>query len=131
LEWSHDDDEYPATILLLLKAVLEKSVDLKRLVLIDGSGNLPNWSHPPEFADSLVTFAAKMSHMTCCCVTFNHLDVDLMKGIKERVEEEVVQVRPSLWFHLGRSIPEASDPGVPAIHYHQIVYPMSFLMPHL
>ena len=52
-----------------------------------------------------------------------------MKGIKERVEEEVVKLRPSLWFHLGRTIPEASDHGVPAIHYHQIVYPMSFIMP--
>jgi len=35
----------------------------------------------------------------------------------------------SLWFHLGRTLPEASDEDVPAIHYHQMVNPIPFVMP--
>jgi len=59
------------------------------------------------------------------------MDPGLMTEIKKRVELEVVTERPSLWFHLGRNIPQASDAGVPPIHYHQIVEPVSFVMPRL
>jgi len=52
-----------------------------------------------------------------------------MKTIKQRVEEEVVTERPSLWFHLDRPVPEASDPGVPPIHYFEIVEPPPFDIP--
>ena len=101
---------------------------LERLTLIDaGTVDLPDWKHPPEFAD----FTAQMNHLTCCCLTFKQMDIDLMKAIKERVEEQVVMERPSLWFHLGRDLPDASDPGVPSIHYHQMVEPISFLMPRI
>jgi len=90
---------------------------------------LPDWQPPPEFADFLVDFTAKMTHMTCCLITFHQINTGLMQKIKERVENEVVTERPSLWFHLDHAIPEASDPGVPAVHYHQIVKPISFVMP--
>jgi len=130
LEWWHEDEEYPATALLYLKAILKESVNLERLALIDG-GSYESFalSPPPELANVLVEFTSKMDHLTCCCITFNYRSVDLMKKIKQRVEEEVVTERPSLWFHLDRRIPEASDLGVPWIHYHQIVRPMSFIMP--
>ena len=132
LEWDHQEDVYPATALLILKAILEKSPLLERLVLIDGgSDNLPFLSAPHKFSDHILEFASKMTHMSCFCVTFNQLAVDLMKEIKERVENEVVAERPSLWFHLDRNIPEASDAGVPSVHYHQIVEPVSFVLPRL
>jgi len=125
LEWSHEDEENPATALLFLKAILEVSVNLERLALIDG-GSYESFalSPPPVLANFLVEFTSKMNHLTCCCLTFNPLSVDLMKEIKQRVEEEVVTERTSLWFHLGRRIPEGSDSGVPWIHYHQIERPM-------
>jgi len=56
-------------------------------------------NHPStELSKFLVEFASKMDHLTSCCLTFNHLSLDLMKEIKQRVEEEVVTERPSLWF---------------------------------
>jgi len=124
------EDVYPATFFSILKALLKGSVQLERVALVDaGSGKLPDWKHPPEFVDFLVDFVTKMTHLTCCCLTFNQLGVKLTKEIKPRVEKEVVTDRPSLWFHLDRVLPEASDPGVPAIHYHQIVHPISFFIP--
>ena len=130
LEIDHKGDVYPATAFSILKSLLKASAKLERLALIDaGSEKLPDWKNPPEFADFLVGFTAKMTHMTCCCITFNQIDASLTEEIKQRVEKEVVVERPSLWFHLDRALPEASDPGVPAIHYHQIVNPISFVMP--
>jgi len=131
LKWNnHEDDEYPGFALLLLKAIREKGVHLERLVLIDGSSKDTSfWSPPPDFANLLVELTTKLEHLTCCCITFNHLSVDLMKETKQRVEKEVVTERPSLWFHLDRRIPEASDYGVPWIHFHEIVHPMSFTIP--
>jgi len=116
---------------LILKALLEKSPLLERLVLIDGGSDILPLSPPHKFLDHILEFASKMTHMSCFCVTFNQLAVDLMKEIKERVENEVVAERPSLWFHLDRNIPEASDVGVPSIHYHEIVKPASFVLPCL
>jgi len=130
LVFKQQENNGPSTAYSILKALLKRSLLLERVALIDGgSEKLVAWKHPPEFADFLVGFNAKMTHLTCCCLTFNKLDVDLMKAIKERVEEEVVTDRPSLWFYMDRSLPEASDEGMPSIHYHQMVKPISFVMP--
>jgi len=139
LRWNHKEDVYPETAFSILKAILKESIKksmeetkLERLTLIDAGTaavDLPDWKHPPEFADFLVRFTAQMTHLTCCCLTFKQMDIDLMKAIKERVEEQVVMERPSLWFHLGRDLPDASDPGVPSIHYHQMVNPIVFTTP--
>jgi len=130
LVFKHQEDAYPSTAYSILKALLKGSVLLERVALIDGgSEKRPDWKPPPEYADFLVGFTAKMTHMTCLCLTFNQLDVDFMEEIKNRVKKEVVTERPSLWFSMGRTLPEASDEGVPAIHYHQIISPISFVMP--
>ena len=130
LEWNHQEDIYSTTAFSILEALLKESVQLERLTLIvAGPEKLPDWNPSPEFADFLVEFTAKMTHLTCCCLAFNQPGVKLMKEIKQRVENEVATERPSLWFHLDRALPEASDPGVPAIHYHQMVYPISYFMP--
>jgi len=130
LVFKHKEDAYPSTAYSILKALLKGSLLLERVALIDGgSEKLPDWKHPPEFSDFIVGFTKKLTHLTCCCLTFNQLDVDFMKEIKTRVEEEVVTERPSLWFFMGRTLPEASDEGVPAIHYHEMVNPISFVMP--
>ena len=125
LKWNHKEAVYPETVLSILKALLAESVPLERLVLIDdGIAKLPDWNPPPDFADFIVDFASKMVNLSCFCITFNQMDAELMNGIKQRVIEEVVAKRRSLWFHLGRAIPKASDVGVPSIHYHQIVEPI-------
>jgi len=122
LEWNHQEDIYSTTAFSILEALLKGSVQLERLTLIvAGPKNIPDWNPSPEFANFLVEFTTKMTHLTCCCIIFNQLGVKLMKEIKQRVEKEVVAERPSLWLHLDRALPEASDPGVPSIHYHQMV----------
>ena len=135
LELNLAGDDYFTAAFYILKVILEKSLftfrnesaKLERLTLIDaGPRNFPDWKPPQEFADFLVDFTAKMTHLTCCCLTFKQMDGVLMKTIKERVEKEVVMERPSLWFHLDSVIPDPSDPGVPPIHHHQIVSPISF-----
>jgi len=145
-EWNHEEDGYPTTVLSILKILREKSPLLERLVLIDGGFcsysltvndgfrlelPLPSLSPPHKFSELLLEFTSKMTHMTCCCLTFRRLAVNLLKEITERVEEDVVAERPSLWFHLGRNIPKASDAGVPSVHYHEIVEPVSFVLPRL
>jgi len=130
MKWDDRKDKYPATAFLVLRALLAGSVQLERLALIDGgSGNLDEWESPSKFDDSIVGFISKMVNLSCVCLTFKQINVDYMNGIKQRVTEEVVAMRPSLWFHIGRSVPKASDAGVPSIHYHQIVQPMSFDLP--
>ena len=130
LEWNHLEDINPTTVFYILKSLLKGSVQLERLALIvAGPEELPDWYLSPKSVDFLVEFTAKMTHLTCCCLAFNQLGVKLMKEIKQRIEMEVATERPSLWYHLDRALPEASDPGVPAIHYNQIVYPISYFMP--
>lgn len=128
LEWNHEENVYPETTISILEALLNEAVKLERLALIDaGSREFPDWKHPSEFADFVVGFVEIMTHMTCCCLTFKQMDGDLMISIKDRVENEVINDRPLLWFHLDGAIPKASDPGVPSIHYHQIVDPVSLV----
>ena len=111
---------------------IQKSVLLERLTLIDGgSDKLPFWINPPGFADALVEFTAKMSHLSSCCLTFNQLDCFLIVHVKKRIAEEVVSIRPSLWFYLDRGLPDVSDLNVPGIHYYEMVNPKSFVMPTL
>lgn len=132
LKWNYQYEDFLGTILSLLSAILKESVLLERLVLIDGGpSNSSSYTYLPGLDDAFVNFAAKMTHMTCCCITSNQIDSDHMKAIKQRVEEEVLPERPSLWFHMGRTVPEASDTTMPPIHYCQIVDPQSFDMPRV
>jgi len=83
MKWNqHEDDEYPETVLSILKAIPEKSAQLERLVVIDGGSEpLSSWSSPTELANLLVEFTSKLNHLTCCCLTFKQLSADLMKEI--------------------------------------------------
>jgi len=149
-EWNHKEDGFPTTALSILEVLREKSPLLERLVLIDGGSvdggfrelwtvndygmwteSLPSLSPPHKFSDLLLEFASKMTHMTCCLITFEQLAVDLMKEVEERIEKEVVAERPSLWFYLDRKIPKAPEGGVPSVHFHEIVEPVSFVFPRL
>jgi len=53
---------------------------------------------------------------------------DAKENMKDLLFHSVTE-RPSLWFHLDRILPKASDQSVPPIHYHQMVNPVLFVMP--
>jgi len=131
LEWKHHGNGFP--VLLMLKTLLGCSLHLERLALINRSTGtvptLPVWDHPPEATDFLVNFALKMKRLVCCCLVFDRIDWNLVKDVYERVENEVVPIRPSLWFHLGRGEPYSSDPDVPSIHFHEMVDPENYTPP--
>ena len=63
-----------------------------------------------------------MKHLFAVCVTFDELDSILKEEVDRRIVEEVLPNRPALWFHLGTDIPNAVDPGVPLVHYHEMVH---------
>ena len=78
-------------------------------------------------ADFIVQLALKLKRLTCLSLSFYELnDNKLIEQVHRRMGEEVLPTRPALWFHLGSDFPEASDPSVPAIHYHEMVFANNF-----
>jgi len=73
-------------------------------------------------ADFLIQFCSKKKHLTCLSLTFFNLDDALIDQVNQRMAEEVLSERPSLWFYLGNRFPEASDPTVPSVHYHEMIH---------
>ena len=130
LKWNDKEKKHPRTASKILRAlVLANFVQLESLALIDAGSGKPDWKNPPNLADTMVRFAKMMANLSCCCLIFKQMNAEYMNEGKQKVEKDVVQTHPTLWFYLGRSIPNASDLGVPLIHYHQIVAPMSFALP--
>ena len=129
MKW--DPEEDGITLFWLLKYLLgSSSLQLERLVLIaESSKNGPDWNHPIKLPDLIVKFALKMKRLVCCCIVFDRMDSNLIKEIQQRIAKEIVLIRPSLWFHLGREKPLASDPSVPSIHYHEMVDPIIYVPP--
>jgi len=129
LEWKHHGNGFP--FLMILQSLLGYSLQLERLALINRcTGTAPAvWDHPPDAADFLVDFAFKMKRLVCCCLLFDRIDSSLIKDVSERIKNEVVPKRPSLWFHLGRGEPYVNDPEVPSIHFHEIVDPEYYTPP--
>lgn len=130
LKWHDKENKHAKTASKILRAlVLANFVQLESLALIDPGSGKPDWKNPPNLADTMVRFAKMMANLSCCCLVFKQMNAEYMNEGKQKVEKDVVQTRPTLWFHLGRSIPNPSDLGVPLIHYHQIVHPKSFALP--
>jgi len=128
LHWDPEGDGI--TLFLLLKYLIGSSLQLERLVLIAKSPkNETDWDHPIKLPDLIVKFALKMKRLVCCCIVFDRMDSNLIKEIQQRIAKEIVPIRPSLWFHLGREKPLASDPSVPSIHYHEMVDPIIYVPP--
>jgi len=129
LKW--DPEEDGITLFWLLKYLLgSSSLQLERLVLIaESSKNGPDWNHPIKLPDFIVDFALKMKRLVCCCIVFDLLNPNLIKEVQQRIVKEVVPIRPSFWFHLGREVPLASNLSVPSIHYHEMVEPMVYVPP--
>ena len=114
--------------LRILKSLKQFSPKIERISLEFMCKTYPT-DRDHLMGDLLVDFTLKMKHLSCLSLSLKQLDGALIKNVHERIKKEVLPTRPSLWFHLDRCLPEASDPGVPWVHYHQIVRPMSFIMP--
>ncbi len=84
-----------------------------------------DWNYPLD--DVIVQLALKLKRLTCLSLTFYELsDSKLIEHVHRRMAEEVLPTRPALWFHLGTAFAEASDPSVPAVHYHEMVFTNTF-----
>jgi len=122
---SRGGDDFP--VLEILKSLLGCRLHLERLVLLAyRSENKPDWNHPPDTVDFLVKFSKKMVRLVCFCLIYDRLDPNLITVAQHRIAQEVVTIRPSLWFCLGREEPLASDPNVPGIHFHEMVDPVFY-----
>lgn len=72
--------------------------------------------------DFLVNFSLEMKHLSCLSLSLERLDPTLIQQVLQRIKEEVLPTRPSLWFHLDNAIPDAADSSVPKVHYHEMIY---------
>ena len=111
-------------LLLMLKSLLGATYHLERLVL---NGSCKLMFNRNEAETSLVEFASRMKRLVCCCLVFYKLDRKLIKKVQQRIAQEVLPKRPSLWFHLGGDDPLASDPDVPNFHFHEMVNPTFYV----
>lgn len=114
-------------VLFVFQSLLCRASHLERLVLIFETKVPCSDDHP--LVDFLVQFALKMKRLTCLCITFNKIDPALIQEVKRRLTEDVLPSSPSFWFHLGRELPKATDPGVPPLHYHEMIYVDKFNPP--
>ena len=84
-----------------------------------------NWSFP--LADLIVQLALKLKRLTFLSLTFHELNAnELIEQVHRRMAEEVLPSRPALWFHLGNTCPDGSNPNVPAVHYHEMILSNTF-----
>ena len=109
-------------VFAVLKSLLGRASSLQRLSLFFDSMALPKGSDHSQLANFFVQFVLKMKHLFAVCVTFDELDSILKEEVDRRIVEEVLPNRPALWFHLGTDTPNAVDPGVPLVHYHEMVH---------
>jgi len=126
---NHKGNGFP--VLLLLKSLLGCSLHLERLALIINRcpDTAPLWDHPPDTSDFLVEFVSKMKRLVCFYLVIRRLDPNLIKEVRQRIMEEVLPKRQSLWFYLGYGTPRVSDPEVPGFHFHEMVDPEYYTPP--
>lgn len=108
-------------VLLVLTSLMRFASDLERVNLsFVCNVTPPDWDYP--IADFLVKFALKMKRLTCLCLCFYGIDRALLTEANRRIVEEVVPLRPALWFHLDNGPPNPADRSVPTVHYHEMFY---------
>jgi len=110
-----------ADALGILKSLSVNAPKIERINIEMMCEILPNdWNYP--LAEFIVQLALELKRLTCLSLTFYELnDRKLIELVHQRMAQEVLPTRPALWFHLDNDFPEASDPSVPAVHYHEMI----------
>ncbi len=113
---------------LLFKALLKCSSHLERFVFLDGRWNEYKRDHcscrPNNLlfqANDLVSFVADMERLVAFCLAGIRIDPDIAQIVVQRLTDEILPLRPALWFHLGKYVPQAGDPCVPRVHFDEIL----------
>ena len=109
----------------VLNALLETK-RLERIVLYEEDGpNIPLESQ--ELQDVLFKFVSNMPHLVCFCfITASEIETGFFAELKNKFDEFILPIRPAFWYHVDQSLPKATDPTVPRIHYDQIVFPINY-----
>ena len=124
LEWFNQQDNFSETLLLLQK-LLKCSSHFERLPLHDvcAPSDSAKRQLSSDFGDQVVHFASEMGHLVALCIAGLRVDPVAVDKVRERVEKEVLPLRPSFWFHMDRDLPKGNDLDVPRIHYDEMVNP--------
>lgn len=72
--------------------------------------------------DLIVGFATEMEHLVALCLVGFRISSEVVRKIEQRVEKEILPLRPSFWCHFG--FPASNDPNVPVVHMAEIVDPV-------
>jgi len=112
---------YLSSALLLLKSFRTSASHLERISLQFNCQTLFIGNPDFDLADFLVQFILKMDHLTALCLVFYELDPSLIPQVHQRIVEEILPLRPALWFYLDRKLPNGVEPSVPAVHYRDMV----------
>lgn len=125
LQYAYEyDGDMPKQV--ILNALLQ-SKRLERIVLYEEEGpNIPLESQ--KLQDVLLKFVSNMPHLVCFCfITASEIEPGLVTELKQKFDEFILPIRPAFWYHVDQSLPRATDPTVPRIHYDQIVSPINYL----
>lgn len=79
------------------------------------------------FGNQVVRFALEMDHLVALCLAGLRVDPFTVAKVRERVEKEILPLRPSFWFHIDRDLPKENDLNVPRIHYDEMVNPPNWI----
>jgi len=63
-----------------------------------------------------------MKRLTAMSLCFYGIDRVLLTEANRRIVEEVIPIRPSLWFHLDSADPDPAGQSFPGVHYHEMFY---------
>jgi len=112
---------YLSSALLLLKFLRTSASHLERISLQFNCQTF--FIGIPDFnlADFLVQFIFKMKHLTALCLVFYELYPSLIRQVNQKIAEEILPLRPALWFYLDRKIPNGVEPSVSAVYYSDMV----------
>jgi len=118
-------EEKETSILLLLKKLLKVSDHLERLVLNDKSAQYNpkrfHWDCSAKMEPLLIEFANKMNCLLALCIAGFSIDPAVAIKVNRRVETEIIPIRNSFYFYIGRELPLASELDCPRIHFDGIV----------
>ena len=115
-----------ANIVMLFKTLAKIAPKMERLVLHDEYSYFPNifWESQTDLGQLIVEFLSKMKNLVAFSFTGYKIEPDVQEAVRGHVATEILPGSPSFWLHLGKSLPEANDPGVPRVHYDEIVHPI-------